>query len=79
MEQMMEFNPNDLQLMRNLMKKHGYSSNSFFGENVNGEQIELSIFTDKIMLRTYQHNGWSRLNIYHYDGTTEEIYEGKYE
>ena len=74
----MEFNPRDLNRMRKLMKEHGKSSNAFRGENVDGESIEFSIFEDRIAVRTYQSNGWTRLNVYYEDGSSEELFEGKW-
>ena len=74
----MEINPRDLHGMRQLMKEHGKSSNAYLGENENGESIEISIFEDNISVRTYQNNGWTRLNVYYEDGSSEELFEGKW-
>lgn len=72
------FNPNDWGSMIQLMKEHGKSQTSFLGTNTDGETTEVGIFEDRIAVRTYQNNGWTRLNIYHEDGTCEEIFEGKW-
>ena len=53
-----------------------------FGENEDGEDETIEIGADKEMgpffrVTTFQHNGWTRINIYYEDGTTEEIFEGK--
>lgn len=50
------------------------------GTNEDGENVVLSFdgMEDDhpvIRLDTFQHNDWTRVNIYHYDGTVEELYE----
>ena len=77
MEQI-NFNPYDWDGMIQLMKKHGDSKSSFLGENTDGETIEVGIFKDRISVRTYQNNGWTRLNVYYEDGSREELFEGKW-
>lgn len=72
------FNPNDWAGILQLMKEHGKSKTSFIGSNEDGETIEVGVFEDHISLRTYQNNGWTRLNVYHDDGYVEEIFEGKW-
>ena len=47
------------------------------GENENGERVILSVSEDSYAIRTIQNNGWMRINIYHIDGTIEEIFENK--
>ena len=72
-----EFNPNDIRGMRHLMDTYGESDTMKPGINELGEKVMLSIFEDRIVVVTYQHNKWIRKNIYHYDGTREELFEGK--
>lgn len=74
----MEFNPNDLKSMRNLMDTYGNSDTMKPGINELGEKVTISIFEDKIVVVTYQSNRWIRKNIYHYDGTREELFEGRF-
>ncbi|MCC8130308.1 MAG: hypothetical protein LUC38_07790 [Oscillospiraceae bacterium] len=69
------FNPKDLKGMQNLMKTYGNSPEPFCGENENGEQITISVFSDRIAVVVMQGNGWSRVNSYYADGTVEETYE----
>lgn len=57
-----------------LMKKANDFPNLIFGENDKGEFITTSISHDKIVTETLQNNDRTRKNIYHIDGTTEEIY-----
>lgn len=64
----------------NLMAKYGESEEMILGDNERGESIQLSIFTDHIVLVTMQHNGWVRKNIYYRDfPVTEELYEGRWQ
>ena len=70
--------PNDLGSMCELMDKYGDSDTMFMGVNTEFEETEISIFPDKIVYVTYQHNGWVRKNIYWRDGTREEMFDGRW-
>ena len=74
-----KFDPADLRGMRKLMEEHGDSKTAKFGSNELGEDVSISIFKDKIVVVTYQSNGWVRKNIYHADGCREELFDGKYQ
>lgn len=50
----------------------------FMGVNTEFEETEISIFPDKIVYATYQHNGWKRENVYWRDGTREETFKGRW-
>ena len=70
------FDPSDRVGMLNLMAQYGESEEMMFGENEQGETTQISIFPDRIVLMTMQHNGWVRKNIYYRDSCdTEELYE----
>lgn len=73
-----EFDSTDLDGMRRLMDEYGGSSASFDGTNEDIEQISISIAKDRIDVVTFQDNGWTRRNVYWWDGTREEIFEGKW-
>ena len=73
-----KFDPADLKGMRKLMEEHGDSKTAKFGTNELGEDVSISIFKDKIVVVTYQSNGWVRKNIYNSDGCREELFDGKY-
>lgn len=73
-----KFDPADLDGMRKLMEEYGDSETAKFGRNELGEDVSISIFRDKIIVVTYQSNGWVRKNIYYPDGWSEEIFDGKY-
>lgn len=62
---------------KKIMRKYGNSDTPFSGTNSEGEKITISVFKDKIVVVTYQKNGWVRKNIYEED-CTEELFEGKW-
>ena len=72
------FDSSDLDGMLKLMDEHGDSKFPFTGTNEQMEQISISIAKDRIDVVTYQDNGWVRRNVYHRDGTREELFEGKW-
>ena len=73
------FNPLDYASMMELMENHEKFPSMLVGENESGEMTELHVYSDHILLVTYQHNNWLRKNYYWSDGTTEEIFDGKWE
>lgn len=48
---------------------------SIAGQNENGEDVILEAGESSIKMTTFQFNTWIRINIYHEDGTVEELYE----
>lgn len=72
------FDPADLSGMCALMDEHGNSNTMFVGVNTELEDTTISIFSEKIIYVTYQHNGWVRKNIYWRDGTREEMFDGRW-
>lgn len=74
----LNFDPYDSAGMKEIMQQHGDSEFPFYGENEQGEAVSISVFHDKIIVVTEQTNGWRRKNIYHEDGTTEELFDGKW-
>ncbi len=64
---------------RELMRLYGDSEQAFHGRNADGEQIELHIASDSIILKTSQKNGWVRVNYYDENGyDAGETFEGKW-
>ena len=57
------------------MDNYSHIDHMIFGKNSEGERIAMSIWSDRIILNTFQANGWTRINIYHRDGDTEETYD----
>lgn len=61
-----------------LMKKYGSSQIILNGENENGEKILIFISSDSIVVRTFQSNGWLRVNYYDKNGEPAgETFEGR--
>lgn len=75
LNKIINFDPSDWESMEDLMDKLGNSKYSYFGKNENNEDVRISINTDNIVVETTQLNNWIRVNIYHRDGTVEELYE----
>ena len=69
----------NVEYLKMLMNKYGSTKFPFSGKNENGEDIQISIFEDRIILVTYQENGWVRENWYWEDGTVEELFKGRWE
>lgn len=61
------------------MDKYHATKASLLGKNDAGEMVLTSIYEDQIVLMTYQDNHWIRKNVYHRDGTVEEMFDGKWE
>lgn len=70
--------PSDYDGLRRIMDEHGDIEVPFFGDNENLEEVMVSVAKDRIDVVTYQHNGWTRRNVYWRDGTREELFEGKW-
>lgn len=69
----------EIEVRRQIMAKYGDSDSIFFGENADRENVEMSVCKDNIAVRTYQNNGWVRINYYDADGYHEgETYEGRW-
>ena len=59
-----------------LLKKHG-KCEGLCGVNEDGENVIVSIDDRTATIRTFQKNGFIRINVYHNDddGTSEELFE----
>lgn len=73
-----QFNPSDFDSLLKLMDTYGDQETMLFGINESKESVDISIFKDRILVGTYQHNGWKRKNVYWRDGTVEELFEGRH-
>lgn len=52
---------------------------AFTGNNEHKETVELHVTPTGMMIRTYQNNGWVRVNYYNVSGVAEcESYEGRW-
>lgn len=72
------FDPLDWESMLKIMDEYGDSDTMFPGANENMEETYISVYQDKIVVSTNQHNGWVRINTYWRDGTREETFKGKW-
>ena len=74
-----EFDSHDLVGMRKLMDTYGDLDYALFGTNEDGEDVQISINHDSIVVETYQDNGWIRKNYYSYeDGPEGETFDGRW-
>lgn len=70
--------PSDFDGMLEIMDAYGDTEMPFSGVNDEGEDVSISVFSDRIVVETYQSNGWVRENIFWRDGTREELFDGKW-
>ena len=71
-----QFDGKNPEMLKNLMALYGDQKYPFYGENEDGESTSISIFPDKIVYVTFQHNGWIRKNFYDANGYPDgETYE----
>lgn len=73
-----EINFSDHASLCELMDKYREMKPMLLGKNEDGEMVTVSIFANVIAAQTFQSNHWIRKNYYYRDGTTEELYEGKW-
>lgn len=66
---------NDWSSILKAMKNYSTIDYPLNSTNQDGERQLISIWSDKIIVRTFQSNGWTRINTYHDDYTTEETFE----
>ena len=73
------FDGNNPELICKLMEEHGDSTFPFYGTNDLGEEIEIHIAKTSVIHKTYQKNGWVRLNYYDEHGLPAgEMFDGKW-
>lgn len=58
-----------------LMDNPKYHNDGYSSKNADGETVLVSISKEKISVRTYQDNGWMRINTYWRDGSFDETYD----
>lgn len=77
-ETKIDFDPTNFEGMCRIMDEYRGSKFPFFGMNENGEDVCFSVFHDRITVKTYQCNGWVRVNTYWRDGTREETFDERW-
>ena len=78
MENQINIDFNEIKSLRNTMDKYGDIDYMVRGVNDNGEDQQIHISHDNIIVETFQENGWLRVNTYWYDGTCEETFNGRW-
>ena len=68
-------NPDNLTELRAVMDRHGEAYATYFGANERGEDIQVTVTHDRLALRTYQSNGWQRVDVYRREGTHSVSYD----
>ena len=69
----------DINERRRLTEEYGDMNACYRGENADGEDVELHIAKTGIIFKTYQVNGFLRVNTYAADGSAEgETFEGRW-
>lgn len=69
----------DAELIRSLMEEYGDSKFPFYGTNEDGEEVEIHIAKTSVVHKTFQKNGWVRVNYYDEYGYPEgEMFEGRW-
>ena len=80
MDRDIKLDTDDRESLVALMDELGSETDTLYsGVNESGETLHISIFPDKINVLVFQGNGWLRRSVYHRNGTSEEIYEGRWE
>lgn len=75
----MFFDGNNPELICNLMEQHGNSASPFYGKNEDGEDVEIHIGNTSVVYKTYQSNGWVRVNYYDKNGLPNgEMFDGRW-
>ena len=65
---------------KEIIEKFTDYKQAFFGKNEDGEDVEIHIAESGIILKTYQNNGWLRVNYYDENGYAEdEVFNGKWD
>lgn len=79
MENCIVFDGNNPELIRNLMEQYGDSKFPYHGINEDGEDIEIHICKSSVVHKTYQNNGWLRVNYYDKNGLPNgEMFDGRW-
>lgn len=69
----------EIETRKEIIEKYADSEQTFFGTNEDGENVELNVSKDGMILKTYQNNGWLRVNYYDAEGYSDgETFEGRW-
>lgn len=71
---------NEPEIRRQIMHEYGDSTTAFCGTNEDNELVEMSVHPSEIIVKTYQQNGWLRVNYFDEHGYPNgEVYEGRWD
>lgn len=68
----------DWEQLRFLMGKFGDTESMMPGKNERGESQSISFYPTRIVLVTFQNNGFERVNTYWHSGVQEETFNGRW-
>lgn len=67
-----KFDPADLSSIQQFMDTYRDIGFPLWSKNEDAEDVEIIASHEKVVVKTYQHNGWVKVNTYYRDGTCEE-------
>ena len=73
-EKQLEFDPDDLEQIKQLVNNSNEFETPLIGVNEDGETTMTEITSEFVLVKTFQKNGWLRNNYYYPDGCCEELY-----
>ena len=62
------FDSSNPELIRNLMEQYGNSEYPYHGKNEDGQDVEIHIGKTSVIYKTFQSNGWVRVNYFDENG-----------
>lgn len=68
------FDSRDIDAMRELMDSVVGDPDEYTGKNDEEESLSILVCRDKIIVTTFQNNGWTRTDTYDRDGSCNEIF-----
>lgn len=73
------FDSSNPELIRNLMEKYGNSEYPYHGKNEDGQDVEIHIGKTSVIYKTFQSNGWVRVNYFDENGYSDgETFDGRW-
>ncbi len=79
MSEVIRFDPKDWDSILKIMDEHGHSKTMYPGTNEKGEEVWISPYPDRVVIKTFQKNGWVRINTFWKDHTVEETFDGRWD
>ena len=73
-EKQLEFDPDDLEQIKQLVDNSDEFEMPLIGVNEDGESTMTEVTDKFVLVKTFQDNGWLRNNYYYPDGCCEELY-----